>query len=138
MLEDLIVGAWLVYGLSHNQPDSELHSLAAGIINTFELHKFGWSRSWLIPRRFVLEGRDETLDERIDKYCKKVWEHEQELRKSLVMMIVAVRIEASSDTNDLMYQWAENAMKRHHISFDTTNIKDNSPNFVPPTNKTVQ
>src|SRR3989442_467427 len=83
VLEDLIVGAWLVYGLSYSDPESELHQLASGVINSFELHKFGWSTSHLIPGRMMFEGEDATLEERITQNCDIARENEQELRQYL-------------------------------------------------------
>jgi hypothetical protein len=138
LLEDLIVGAWLVYGLSYNEPDSELHELASGIINTFELHNFGWQTSRLIPSRMTLEGEDITLEERITQYCDRAREVEAEIRQNLVMMIAAIKIKSSGHTQSLMHQWAALAMKRHDMNFDEQGTTTPIPNFVRPRNKRVQ
>ncbi|MGC2658454.1 MAG: hypothetical protein WA324_10905 [Bryobacteraceae bacterium] len=45
ILEDLIVAAWAAYALTRDKPKSEQHQLAADVINTFELDKFGWSKA---------------------------------------------------------------------------------------------
>ena len=139
LLEDLIVGAWLVYGLSRADSQSELHTMAAGIINTFELHKFGWSTSWLMPNAMMLEGDDDTLEERITQYCDKARGHEQQLRQSLVMMVATIRIFSADTPQDLMRQWADAAMDRHHMTFDEPQTGIDIPNFVPaPKTKVVQ
>lgn len=80
MLEDLIVAAWLVYGLTRNKPKTEPHQTAIGVVNSFKLHEFGWQKSHMIPSRLMLEGNDVTLDERIDEYCSLGRKHTDELR----------------------------------------------------------
>jgi ribonucleotide monophosphatase NagD (HAD superfamily) len=54
------------------------------------------------------------------------------------MMITIVKIKAAGKPNDLMYQWAVNALQRHHMSFEESDLKNNVPNFILPKNKSVQ
>jgi hypothetical protein len=138
LLEDLVVGAWLVYGLSRHEPNGELHMFASGIINTFELHKSGWQTSRLIPSRMMLEGEDATLDERITQYCDEARKNEGELRNSLIMMITAVKMKSSDRPQDLMRQWVLNATERHGMSFDQADSTGDRPNLVLPNDRRVQ
>jgi hypothetical protein len=138
ILEDLIVGAWLVYGLSYGQPESELHQLASGIINSFELHEFGWSKSHLIPGGMIFEGEDATLEDRITQYCDIARENEHELRQYLVMMVTTVLIQSENNQDSLMRQWAKNTMDRHKMTFDKADYRTPLPNFVLPKKKNIQ
>lgn len=118
MLEDLIVAAWIMYARTRDEPTSELHQQAHGVINTFKLHELGWSTSKLIPGRLAFEGDDVTLDERIDQYCDLARKNEDELRPNLVMMLGFVYLTSRSHPEDLMHKWVLGAMKRHEISSD--------------------
>jgi hypothetical protein len=123
-LEDLIVAVWIVYGLTHDKPTSEPHQLAIGVINNFELHEFGWSRSKFIPKRLTLEGEDATLDERITQYCDLARKHEEELRPNLVMMLGLVYLMSRSRPDEMMHKWVAGAMRRHNISVDSFTEKN--------------
>jgi|SRR5271166_76110 len=123
-LEDLIVAVWIVYALTHDKPTSEPHQLAIGVIDRFELHDFGWSRSKLIPSRLSLEGENATLDERITQYCDLARQHKEELRQNLVIMLGFVYLMSRSHPEDMMYKWAVGAMKRHDISADSFTNKN--------------
>lgn len=137
-LEDLIVAVWLVYALTHDKPDSESHQLAIGVINNFDLHRFGWSRSKLIPSRLTLEGDDTTLDERITQYCELAREHEKELRSDLVIMLGLVYLASRSHPDDVMHKWVVGAMKRHEISADCFTDKNSLHGHVLPKSDQVQ
>ena len=137
-LEDLIAAAWLIYGITRSEPKSEMHILATGVINTFKLHEFGWQRSHLIPSRMMLEGKDATLDERIDQYVQAAREHQDDLRMNLGMMLAFVFMESRNSPDELMHQWVRGAMRRHEISEAAFTTKPDGINFVPSETKKVQ
>ena len=135
MLEDLIVAAWLVYGLTLNKPETEPHQTAAGVINTFKLHEFGWQKSRLIPNRLALEGENVTLDERIEEYCNIARKRTDELRPNLIILLGFVYLMSRDTPQDLMHQWVVRALKRHELSED---IYQPTANLILPDSKQIQ
>jgi hypothetical protein len=117
-LEDLNTATWIAYGFTHSDPTSEAHQIVVGVISGYELHQLGWSTSKLIPSSTMLEGEDETLDERITAYCDIARKHKDELYSDLLKMLGVVYLLSRNRPEDLMHQWLQAAMKRHDMSPD--------------------
>jgi hypothetical protein len=128
MLTDLIPAVWMVYGLTSDEPDGDVHLMARQVIERYHLTEASWG-SGVIPSREILEGDDAGLEERISVYSAQSRETEHQLRQDLVMMIGFVYLSTCEAPDKPMHQWALQAMTRHRLTPD--HYTEKNPLWIP-------